>query len=68
MDSTVLTTPFYSIQYLRGIHRFKASLTQCQNTLNEGLRSQIHPLWGLSEVLVFQVFLGTDSFPVGGGG
>lgn len=60
--------PFYSIQYLRDIHRFTASLMQCQNTLNEGFRSQTHPLWGLSEVLVFQAFLGTDSFPVGGWG
>lgn len=59
---------FYSIPYLRGIHRFKASLMQCQNTLNEGFRSQTHSLWGLSEVLVFQAFLGTDSFPVGGWG
>lgn len=41
---------------------------QCQSTLNERFRCQSHLLQGLSEVPVFQAFLGTGSFPVGGWG
>ena len=56
------------MKWLGGIRRLKTSWMQCLSSLSRRLRCQTRHLQALSEVLVFQAFLGTDGFPVSGWG